>query len=337
LKTAFLDQIDKGHLVRFEPTTNPRSLGAYSPATMTMQVNIGNLDAAANNLQKANALRTTLGHEIKHAARHDQILAEFKTFVNDITKIANKPSPHDYTAPLKTFNENSRALEINAEIAGFNALARYVRSDNPRATLVDLYEAAPDRMWMYIDKDRSTSPPTYTPKSGLTLANNLEILATQANINAMGEFFYKTSGYPELAVDNGAKLIDWAERNALSRARITNPAYPTPVININLKEVGAPNATLPSGWNDTSLQRQAPTQAPQLGRAQSGPFGDPHADRYFAAFLNGDSAAMDRIANEFAQTPLGRQMALMGDQALAEQQRQELEMQQARKGPAMSM
>jgi hypothetical protein len=259
LKATFLDQIDKGRLNSFVPLATPGALGTYNAYDKTMAVSIDQLNAAAGgNVQTANSLRFTLGHEIDHAVTRNARLAEDQTLKSDVSRIAAGPSPHDYTATLKAYNDSARSREVGAEIAGFNALAGYVRGKNPSATLKDMYDASPDDMKNYVNVDLSKTPATYTPKPGLTIGTDLKMASTQANIDGMGEYFYKNFGYPERKVGGALGLIAATEQDALRTARVADPSHPAPEIRVNLKEVGAEHATVPRGITDTSPRLQPP-------------------------------------------------------------------------------
>lgn len=77
---------------------------------------------------------------------------------------------------------------------------------------------------------------------------------------------------------------------------------------------------------DTALASEA-TRNP--GTDQRGPFNDPVLDKAFAALMDGDSDALDRIATDFSHSPDGQQMRQLGDRLLAEQDRQQQLAQQA--------
>ncbi len=277
LKDTFLDQIDKDRLKEFVPLTTPGALGTYDAYDKTMAVSIDQLNTAAGgDVQIANSLRFTLGHEINHAVTRDARLTEDKTLKDSIESIAASPSPHDYTATLKAYNDSARSREVGAEIAGFNVLAGYVRSKNPSATLKDMYDASPNDMAMYVDKDESKTPATYTPKAGLTLDSDLKMASTQANIDAMGEHFYKATGYPERKIGGALDRIATAEQDALRIARISDPGHVAPEIRVDLKTVGAETVPLPTGFTDTSSPRLQPP-------AQPGPSGGERSDPQHAA------------------------------------------------------
>jgi hypothetical protein len=276
LKGTFLEQVDKGHLAKFERVPpSSRALGAYSPYANEMRVSINDLNIAASGSKKAaSSLRFTLGHEIEHAVQHDALLASDKALEERARRIAIGPSPHDYTATLKAYNERECSLEVAAEIAGFNTLAEYVTNKYPNAALKDLYLASPDDMRTYIDENWRTDPETYTLKPGLSLDNNLKMPFTQANCDAMARYFYEAGGYPEQRIGGALDEIATLERNVLNAAWAANPKHPAPQINVNLKEIGVQAVPLPGGFNDTSpwlrASVQAASNAPPFPGALSG-------------------------------------------------------------------
>lgn len=272
LKATFLDQIDKGRLEKFVPLTTPGALGTYNAYDKAMAVSVDQLnDAARGNVQTANSLRFTLGHEIDHAVTRDARLTEDRTLDAGIKRIAAGPSPHDYTDTLKAYNESVRSREVGAEIAGFNALAGYVRSKNPSATLKDMYDASPNDMQMYVNVDLSKTPATYTPKPGLTLGADLSMASTPENIAGMGKYFYEATGYPERKVGHALGIIASVEQEALRTARIADPSHAAPEIRVNLKEVGAETAPVPGGITDTSPRLGTPAPHMPPGGDRSDP------------------------------------------------------------------
>lgn len=280
LKATFLDQIDKGHLEKFVPLATPGALGTYSAYDKAMAVSVDQLnDAARGNVQTANSLRFTLGHEIDHAVTRDARLAEDRTLETSVNRIAAGPSPHDYTATLKTYNESVRSREVGAEIAGFNALAGYVRDKNPAATLKDMYDASPNDMQMYVNVDLSKTPATYTPKPGLTLGPDLKMASTPDNVAGMGKYFYEATGYPERKVGGALNYIAGVEQEALRTARIADPSHAAPEIRVNLKTVGAETAPVPGGITDTSprLAPAVPSTSPGGDRSDPRMEGAPGA------------------------------------------------------------
>lgn len=263
LKADILESIRRGNLEKFEAIAGPDPVGYYRAETegsdpgKALAVSLDQLNDAATSTQTANSIRFTLGHEIQHGVNRQDIIDQDNLLREQARAIAATPSPHDYTDELRAYNATSRRVENTAEIAGFNTLASYVRSRNPDATLKDLYDASPDDMRMYIRQDLTRSPPTYTPRAGLTIGADLQIASTPANIDAMNTMFYDIDDYyPRNEAARALGLIDEAESTALDEARKTNPDQAAPELRVDLKELGLSGMALPPGFTDSSRPRR---------------------------------------------------------------------------------
>ncbi|MGH8081708.1 MAG: XVIPCD domain-containing protein, partial [Lysobacter sp.] len=174
LNARVLSAIDAGSLNKFEAlSASDRAagvIGGYDATNNRMLLPTDLLDVADKNKVASNRVLITVGHEIEHAVNKADINKSRSDFEASVTKIAAGPSPHDYTATVKTQNQSQRTREAHDEIAGVNVLAAQVRRDNPKATLEDLYLASPGDMAAYIKQDNSKSPPTYAARPGLTLS-----------------------------------------------------------------------------------------------------------------------------------------------------------------------
>ena len=263
LKADILESIRKGNLEKLEAIAGPSPLGYYDADNKALAVSLDQLNDAASKTQTANSIRFTLGHEIQHGVNRQDILDQDKTLRDQAKATARTPSPHDYTDELKAYNATSRTIETTAEIAGFNTLASYVTSKNPKATLKDLYDASPDDMRMYIKQDLSASPPTYTARPGLTIGADLKIASTPENLEAMGKLFYDANGYPPREMGRAIGMIRQEEVAALAEARASNPRAAAPEIRVNLDELGMSGARLPPGFTDSSRPRLGQDVAPQ--------------------------------------------------------------------------
>lgn len=251
LKAQFLVAIEKEHLVAVEAETDPRFNGSYDSATRTMLLSVEQLSDAAPTkpLDEAqegvNFVRYTAGHEIDHALSRNESLQLGQRFREQAAVIANGPSPHDFTAPVKEFNEGARAIEARAEIAGFNTIVSQVKHENPEATLADVYQTDGGAS-NYIADDHQ-DPTGYAMKPGLHLKPDLQMDADKS-LEAMAKQFYDSNpGYP-------ARNIDWAFGEIYRQeatAQAANPGRPFPEIRINVQELGA-QVTLPPDFIDTS-------------------------------------------------------------------------------------
>lgn len=268
LKAVVLESIKNGNLDKFENLNYPGAVGSYDADNKAMAVSVGQLGNADRNVQSANTLRFTLGHELQHAVNRQDILDQDANFKAQAAVTAGQPSPHDYTQALKDYNAKSREIETKAEIAGFNMLAAEVTRQNPKATLKDLYDASPNDMQMYIDADLSKTPATYTPKPGLTIGADLKLASTPQNVETMGKLFYDANGYPQREVGRAVGMIQDAEATAARN----NPGRAAPEIRVDLKEIGI-SGTLPPGFTDTSKPRLQPQPA-EAAPAEAAPARD---------------------------------------------------------------
>ena len=275
LKADILESIKKGNLDKFEAISGTNPLGYYNADNKALAVSADQLNDAGKKTQTANSIRFTLGHEIQHGVNRQDILDQDNKLRTDAKATAKTPSPHDYTDELKTYNQTSRKIETSAEIAGFNTLASYVTSKNPKATLKDLYDASPDDMRMYINADLTKSPPTYAAKPGLTIGADLKIASTPKNVEAMGKLFYDANGYPANEAGRAVGMIAKEERDALAAARKADPKHPAPEIRVDLKALDLTGMPLPRGFTDSSrprLQHEEGAAAPgQAAPGQTAP------------------------------------------------------------------
>lgn len=258
MKARFLEAIDKDNLIRLEPETDPSALGSFNSNTRSMHLPMAQLSTADRNVQDANTVRFTIGHEIEHGVTRDGKLQLNKNLTDQIQAVAQGPSPHDYTAAIKAFNDGSRERESRAEIAGFNVLSAHVRRGNPAATLKDVYDASPSDMRNYIDADLSKRPPTYTPRAGLHIGADLK-MDEGRSMEAMGRYFYNAAGYPADQVRGAIGKILEAE----AAQHAAHPDRPAPEIKIDLSQFGFAGARLPPGMIDSS-----PRLRPQHDAAQ---------------------------------------------------------------------
>ena len=279
LKATALRSVENGQLLKFDAEADPRFKGTFDYNDGTLRLSIEqlaevDLDASSDELeQSANFVRYTVGHEIDHAISSDESLRLAVRFREQVAAIANGPSPHDYTIPVKSFNEGSREREARAEIAGFNAVAAHVKHVNPQATLRELY-AADGGASNYIDEGDQT-PPSYTLKPGLHIKPDLQ-LDVDKSLEAMAKAFYDSNpGYPTLN-------IDWAFGEIYRQeaaAQAAHPGRPLPEIRINVQELGA-KVTVPPDFIDTSrppADKAAPVTAPRSGLNANDPGHPDHA------------------------------------------------------------
>lgn len=263
LREQYERAIQEGHLVGVEAEADPRFNGSYDGDTRKIRLSVGQLneaDPSSDPREVRDAvsfIRYTAGHEIDHAFHREERAHLAERFRAQVAEIARLPSPHDFTAPIKEYNEGARVSEAWAEIAGFNAVAAQVRRDNPRATLADLYEAD-GGVSNYMESDDKT-PPTIEMDAGLYIKPDLQ-LDVDKSLEAMAKRFYDDNeGYP-------ARNIDWAFGQIYLQEAIAqkaNPDRPAPEMMVDVKALGV-DIQLPLGFKDSSPtpDKSAPTQRP---------------------------------------------------------------------------
>ena len=263
LKTRVNEAIANGQLSGFGPHDEP-GMGSYSPQTGVIRLPMDHLADAAMHRPgdaRGNTTRIVLGHEIGHALNKANIEQTNQQFAEKIATIATSTSPHDYTDALRERGSVQRVREAKDEIAGINSMVDFVRQQKPDATLTDIYKASPE-MRSYIDKTGIFNP-VYTVKDGLTFGPDLKIAETPANVEAMGQLFYDTRGYPQNYGAVGLALIAKAE----ATAQAANPTRPVPTIQADLASLGidkrqVPAESLPAGFTDTSATQRLTHASP---------------------------------------------------------------------------
>ncbi|MGO1072550.1 XVIPCD domain-containing protein [Lysobacter sp. CA199] len=272
LREQYEHAVKGGHLVGLEAETDARFNGSYNGDSRTMRLSVAQLIEADSRLNpedalsNVNAVRYTAGHEIDHALHREENARLAERFHAQVGAIANGPSPHDFTGPVKEYNEGARVSEARAEISGFNTVAAQVKRDNPQATLADLYEAD-GGVSNYMHSDHAELP-TVTMKPGLHIKPDLQLDAAKS-LEAMAKTFYDDhKGYP-------ARNIDWAFGQIYRHEAIAQKAHPDrpfPEIRINVEALGA-DVKLPPDFRDSSPVRDQ--QAPPSERPAAPGADDP--------------------------------------------------------------
>ncbi|UJB19236.1 MULTISPECIES: XVIPCD domain-containing protein [Lysobacter] len=263
LRQQYERAVQDGHLIGIEAETDPRFNGSYDGDSRKMRLSVEQLNEAApprtrDEIKEAvSFIRYTAGHEIDHALTREENERLAGRLRAQVAAIANGPSPHDFTGPVKEFNEGSREREARAEIAGFNTVAAQLKRDNPRATLADLYERDGGAS-NYMESDgNGMEPANVRMKPGFHIKPDLQ-LDTGKSLEAMAKTFYDDNkGYP-------ARNIDWAFGEIYRQEAIAQAARPGrafPEIRINVEALGA-EVSLPPDFKDTSRAPQDKTAPP---------------------------------------------------------------------------
>ncbi len=271
LKAGMLEAIESGNLEKFTELDPLKlaagKLGEYTSREKAIALPVSYLEVADRRVDIANTMRMVLTHESEHAVNRDAITRTNEGFYDKVGAIANGPSPHDYTEVIKDLIQNKRVTESNDQIAGFNAVAGYVRRQNPDATQQQLYgkmyDATPE-MQPYFDKTGSGPSATYTLKSGFTLGADGKLAPTPENIDAMKTHFFDAPArdYPGNYRHQALNYIYGVER----RTQVEHPDRPTPEIRVDMRALDALGKPLPPGFIDSSPSRVpspiTPTEVP---------------------------------------------------------------------------
>lgn len=257
LREQYERAVKEGHLVGIESETDPRFNGSYDGDSRKIRLSVVQLNEASphkprDEIKEAvNFIRYTAGHEIDHALHREENARLADRFRAQVATIANSSSPHDFTGPIKEYNEGARVSEARAEISGFNAVATQLKRDNPNATLADLYERDGGAS-NYIDSD-GTEQPNVEMKPGFHIKPDLQLDADKS-LAAMAKAFYDDNkGYP-------ARKIDWAFGQIYRQEAIAqqaHPGRPLPKMMVNVEALGA-EVKLPLDFKDSSPVRDKP-------------------------------------------------------------------------------
>lgn len=114
LRAQFELAVDKGDLVAIEAETDRRFNGSYNHIDRTMRLSVSQINEADPSLNPeevkdaTNFIRYTSGHEINHALARSESLRMEQRFREQASAIANTPSPHDFTASVREYNDAAR-------------------------------------------------------------------------------------------------------------------------------------------------------------------------------------------------------------------------------------
>lgn len=154
---------------------------------------------------------------------------------------------------------------------------------------------------------------------------------TSADVNGVQDLnssFKFHSGSRTNTDSAGCQTIHPDDYRAFNAAARTNPEQ-TRWQYVLTSTQGGLFRNVRNGTEEDQAQLEAPRPAEGARReddlqgssqVRPGPFGEPTLDRYYAAVLDGDSDAADRIAHAFAQSPEGQRLSEQGDRLLVEQQ-----------------
>lgn len=272
LREQYERAVKEGNLIGLEAEKDPRFNGSYNGDSRKMSLSVDQLNEAGppndpyEIREAVNFIRYTAGHEVDHAHHREETAQRAARFRAQVAAIANGPSPHDFTGPVKEYNGGARESEARAEIAGFNAVAAQVRHDKPRATLKDLYNAD-GGVSNYMESDEK-SRASVKMDPGFHIRADLQLDAAKS-LEAMAQTFYDgNKGYR-------ARNMDWAFGEIYrqeAKAQEAHPGRRFPEMTVDVNALGA-DVPLPPGFKDVSPAQD--TQAPPMDRPAAPDANDP--------------------------------------------------------------
>jgi hypothetical protein len=207
------EAVDKGHLIKFEPLTNPNMGGSFTPDKKSIQVSLASLNTPPPRgpFEPGEAI-FVMGHELQHSFNAKELAQTRDVFWSAVHAISKSDTPkHDYTEPLRARLAAHRGDEASAEISGWNATVSAVKADHagdPKymPTLEDVYLKAPRQMKDFIDQTGSYPYFTYTLKPNLSLNTDFTMSPQHNgmdNLEAMGKNFFDKSVLTQNGVSYG--------------------------------------------------------------------------------------------------------------------------------------
>lgn len=360
LKARIVDSVAKGHLEKFALLpAGEHAGGSYSPDEKAINLPLDELKKAGKDKAAAAELVFVMGHEIQHSFNSTVSDKATDAFVSGVDKIAKGPSPHDYTATVKTLIQNYREDEAGAHIGGFNAIASQVLKDNPKAGLKELYNAHPGRMEDFIDRSGKAPTFAYALKPGLTVDADMTMKASPDNVKAMGKYYFDqppssaglgpkgNQDYPNYYGEWALGVIKDTEKQALADAKKLDPKAVAPEVKLNLKELGLDKSLMDTGlkYTDSSPKKpisEAPSPEPALYRQAEealkkvdglGLHGEELRNVVAATALQAQTSGMERIDGALLGKN-GQVFAYQGDPASESADRVAVNVAQAKQQPA---
>lgn len=187
LVSQFNDAVAAGHVTEIAPLTNPHAGGEYNPQTKVISLPLSQLEDDPNGVFNPSEMTFVLGHELQHGLNRDERTLAYQEFQNTIhAKAQESGTPRDYTDASMALISADRRDEAGAQIAGWNAVLSMVKTTHPAPSLEQIYDAHPNRMSDFIDRDNSKTPYTYSLKGNLALNDDLSMPFSEANLEGMG-------------------------------------------------------------------------------------------------------------------------------------------------------
>ena len=234
--------ISAGHLQHFElQPAGEHAGGTYHGDTKTIELPSAGLSTPAGNGRLDTAeLTFVLGHEIQHGFNHQATSDAYEAFEDDLERVVAGRTGHDYTPAIATVLAANRRDEATANIEGWNALVSQIRTEDPNATLKELYDASP-RAKDFV-RMVPGPPASYAAHTDLTLNADLSMTATPANIEGMARHYFDQGVSAKLGHHGNSDYQNLYGAYAVARACQYEAANPPPDgisrMEINMQRLG---------------------------------------------------------------------------------------------------
>ncbi|MGO1072143.1 XVIPCD domain-containing protein [Lysobacter sp. CA199] len=185
----------RNHLENFGFISGISAGGTYDGPDKTMRLPAARLQSPPAGQYDATDMSFVLGHEIEHGFNYPRSRQANNALHTGAQAVAAQPGVvHDYTGTIRTFIQDSRNDEAEAEIAGWNAALSRLKQTNPSANLADMLNTGNPRMLDFVERDPATNTvralvaPPGQPQ--LTFNADGTITATADNVAAMGRQYF---------------------------------------------------------------------------------------------------------------------------------------------------
>lgn len=263
---AMSASIRAGQLLRLTPLpAQSHAGGTYDGESKIISIPVRILDPATRS-----EMIFVLGHELQHALDNPAMgKAEEQFFA--AAEMATR-TDYDYTPAIREYLGYQRTNEARANLAGWNALADYIRDTRPDATLAHLV------MMSWRTEDFVTTalgPDLYALRQGLTINPDMSFDLTPTNVEAMGRYYFdKDPAHTGIGYLGTSDYLNQYAADAVSQAaachRYFNQGYrPQPIMIINASELGLSRKIMEENGIDLAGQPMQPyldrsTTPPQL-------------------------------------------------------------------------
>ncbi|MBN7138392.1 hypothetical protein A7A76_00620 [Lysobacter enzymogenes] len=314
IKSMALEAIRRGNLEKLGMVDEPMVGGDYDANTKSLRMS-KTLLTFADKQFVADKAAVTAAHELQHALDRPRVVQRDGKFDEDIRQTVAGAPPHDYTAALKSYFDETRQLEARASISAFNVAVDIAKRRDPNADLKQVYDVAQDNAPTFIAVDSSKQSNAYALKPGLAVDAGGKIDPGRPdNLETAARNYYDAAGYSERLLGSHLEYIRDYENTIHERLLKSYPDRPAPQIQVDTKALGV-SGPLPAGIDDAGAPKPAPGVTRSLAPAAPAPAepaSDPrradHPDHAYFNLLRGklpESVPDNAVAHAMHQAKLG--------------------------------